>query len=110
MFDDTFDDIYNGGLPPSGTKEAVAILQNNKRRETIMVQYRYDNRELSITTMSHREIEREKKRMAGHVITDPAEFDIATSHHGSFKMFDKLVEYYAKQHGFVVEHYGIQVY
>lgn len=91
-------DLDDDGLPPSGTREAVAVRKNNKgkRRETIMFQYKYDNRELS-TTLSY-------------PLLDEMRADTTTSKYGSIEMLDKLVEYYCVKRGFIVEHSRVQVY
>ena len=96
MFEHNSDLDYDG-LPPRGTRERLAVLDNHRRGESVIVQYRYDNRKLS-TTLSYYDIG--MARVVG---------DATTSKYGSIEMFDKLVEYYVKR-GFRVKHSGVQVY
>jgi hypothetical protein len=84
-------------------QERVAVLRNDETKETIVVQYIFDTRELS--TIATRDIIKGSGERPGFERSDVEEY-----HNADLQMFDKLVKDFTERYGFKAKINGIQVY
>jgi hypothetical protein len=88
---------------PHGYRERVAVLRNDKLKETIIIQYGYSTRILSATASC------DPIKGSGPTY-NPEERDVYNYHDVDVEMFDKLVNDFTGRYGFTVLHEGKQLY